>query len=71
MIRLCHLLPLISILSFLPAAALQTASQPNVLLVAIDDLRVNFGCYGDTAAITPNLDRLAARGTVFTRAYPA
>jgi iduronate 2-sulfatase len=53
-----------------PSAAVpQTASRPNVLFIAIDDLRVNLGCYGDSAAITPNLDRLAARGTVFTRAY--
>src|SRR5262245_61072157 len=44
-------------------------SRPNVLFIAIDDLRPNLGCYGDPAAITPHLDRLAARGTVFLRAY--
>jgi iduronate 2-sulfatase len=45
------------------------AVRPNVLFIAVDDLRVNLGCYGDLAAITPNIDRLAQRGTVFTRAY--
>ncbi|MDB4561658.1 sulfatase [bacterium] len=44
--------------------------QPvNVLFIAVDDLRPLLGCYGDTTAVTPHLDRLASRGTVFQRAY--
>jgi len=42
---------------------------PNVLFIAVDDLRPALGCYGDETAITPEMDRLAQRGTVFTRAY--
>jgi len=49
--------------------ALAEASKPNILFIAIDDLRPALGCYGDAAAITPHIDRLAARGTVFRRAY--
>ena len=41
----------------------------NVLFLPVDDLRPYLGCYGSPTAITPNIDRLAARGTVFTRAY--
>ncbi len=41
----------------------------NVLFFAVDDLRPEIACYGDADAITPNLDRLAASGIRFDRAY--
>ena len=43
--------------------------KPNVLFIAVDDLRPALGCYGDTTAVTPHIDRLASRGTVFQQAY--
>ena len=45
------------------------ADRPNILFIAVDDLRPSIGCYGDEHAVTPNLDRLAARGVTFDRAY--
>jgi arylsulfatase A-like enzyme len=50
------------------AAALRSAKR-NVLFIAVDDLKPNLGCYGDPIAKSPYLDRLAAKGLVFTRAY--
>ena len=45
------------------------ANTPNVLIIAVDDLRPQLTCYGAENAKTPNLDRLAATGTRFNRAY--
>jgi len=45
------------------------ATRPNVVMIAVDDLRPDLGCYGVTFAKTPHIDRLAARGIVFRRAY--
>jgi arylsulfatase A-like enzyme len=51
------------------ATSLHAAEQPNVLFIAVDDLRPELGCYGNKIVQTPNIDRLAARGIVFNRAY--
>ncbi|NJN41511.1 MAG: sulfatase, partial [Flammeovirgaceae bacterium] len=43
--------------------------RPNVIFIAIDDLRPELGCYGNEEIITPNFDRLASEGMLFTKAY--
>ena len=64
-------LPRLLALGFLLAATLHgaDAKKPNVLFIAVDDLRPELGCYGNPVIKTPNFDRLAKRGMVFTRAY--
>jgi arylsulfatase A-like enzyme len=51
------------------ADAAAEAKRPNVLFLIADDLNNLLGCYGDPLAKTPNIDRLAARGVLFERAY--
>ncbi len=45
------------------------AKKPNVLFIAVDDLRPEVNASGSNLIKTPNLDRIAARGTTFDRAY--
>ena len=59
----------VALLGLAAGAQAADARRPNVLFIAIDDLKPAIGCYGDALAKTPNIDRLAARGTMFTRAY--
>lgn len=66
-------------LSIVPVlASLATGAQPaepvdrpNILWLTTEDMSPNLGSYGDPDAVTPTLDRLAARGTRYTRAFSA
>ena len=45
------------------------AKQPNILWLSAEDISPHIGCYGDDKAITPNLDRLAKQGVLYTHAF--
>lgn len=60
---------LLGVVSVVSSATLVAGDRPNVLFIAVDDLRVELGCFGDTPALTPHVDALAKRGVRFTRAY--
>ncbi|MDO8541323.1 MAG: sulfatase [Opitutaceae bacterium] len=57
------------LLGTISVAAGATTTPKNVLFLIADDLNNLLGCYGDPRARTPNIDRLAARGVRFDRAY--
>jgi iduronate 2-sulfatase len=59
-----RLLTLILLAPLLPAAG-----KPNVLFIAVDDMNNDLGCYGHRLVKSPHLDRLAAQGVKFERAY--
>jgi len=53
----------------MPSMAAPEKKRMNVLFIAVDDLRPQLGCYGVKEIRTPNIDKLAASGVVFERAY--
>jgi arylsulfatase A-like enzyme/Flp pilus assembly protein TadD len=67
-VRLFVLVLLSFVLAPRPAAAVP--AKPNILLITIDTLRADhLGCYGSKTVKTPAIDALAARGTLFVRAF--
>src|SRR5438874_1078007 len=68
-VRACWTL-FVGLAMFVAEVACQAADRPNVLFIAIDDLNDWVGCLGGhPQARTPNLNRLAARGTLFRNAH--
>ncbi|MEN3943734.1 sulfatase [Prosthecobacter sp. SYSU 5D2] len=64
------MLRLLLSLTLLTTSLVSAADRPNMIFIIADDVSWNdIGCYGNTAARTPNLDKLAANGRRFDEAY--
>lgn len=57
------------LLSLLLGACGIAAERPNIVWIVSDDLGPELGCYGYRHVATPNIDRLAARGTRYEHAF--
>jgi len=60
---------LLAFLAWLTLLMPAAAAKKNIVLFVADDLGKDLGCYGNPVIKTPNIDRFAAEGTVFTHAY--
>lgn len=60
---------LIGVVALAPLPSAEAADRPNVLFLISDDLNNALNTYGHPQMKTPNIDRLAARGVRFERAY--
>lgn len=56
-------------LFFTKSAPAETEKRWNVLWISCEDIGPRLGCYGDSVAITPNLDQLAANGMRFDNVF--
>jgi arylsulfatase A-like enzyme len=63
------ILRLLGCLTLLSLFSCQEQKPPNVLFIAIDDLRPDLGCYGQSFVHSPNIDRLAEKSFVFRHHY--
>ena len=57
------------LVSFLGCTNSETFVSPNVLFIAVDDLRPELNCFGAKHIKSPRIDNLAEEGMMFTRAY--
>jgi len=51
------------------SSTIRAAQLPNILWIVAEDINPQLGCYGDTNAVTPNLDRLAANALRYTKCW--
>ena len=50
-------------------SALALPEKPNIVWIVVEDMSAHFSCYGETTIQTPNVDQLAAEGTLFENAF--
>lgn len=60
--------PLCFLLTVLMALATQAAELPNILWITSEDNGTELGCYGDSYAVTPHIDSIAAKGLRYANA---
>ena len=70
-ILLLSVVPLAWAGALLAAPAATSDQRPNILWITCEDASPVLGCYGDTQAITPNLDRFAQQGVRYSNAFAA
>ena len=68
-----NVVPWLALLVIVSTSSFVQAQEPkkkkNILFIIADDLNNQLGCYGHPLAKSPNIDRLAKKGTLFNRAY--
>jgi len=64
--QLLFILPIFFVVLKIPAQGINKTTKPNVIFIAIDDLKPTIGAFGDEFAKTPVLDKVAKNGTTFT-----
>lgn len=62
---------LFSICTISACASAQTVSRPNILWIVVEDMSCHFGYQGETQVHSPNVDKLAREGVVYSNAYVA
>ena len=63
------LLPFLLLGIFSCGVPQKDVKKPNILFISIDDLRPTLGAYGDSIAVTPNIDQIAAEGMTFRQTF--
>lgn len=59
----------LALLALAARGAAEEPGRPNILWISSEDHGPHLGCYGDRYATTPNVDRLAARGMVYSHCW--
>ena len=62
-------LHLTTLFLMLIASLTSAAERPNIVWISCEDISPQLGCYGDSTATTPNLDKFATESTLFTHAF--
>lgn len=59
----------VAVVAALSSLSAATAERPNIVWIVVEDMSCHFGCYGESTIDTPRVDRLAAEGVRFSRAF--